>query len=75
MSFVGFDLRLFYAGERKSTLVFCVNIQHVKDLTQTYRGYGVDARYITASTAKNERQDLVESFKNGEFPVLVNCGA
>jgi ATP-dependent helicase IRC3 len=61
-------------AERKSTLVFCVNIAHVKDLTQTFRGYGVDARYITAATAKADRQELIQAFKDGEFPVLINCG-
>ena len=61
-------------GDRKSTLVFCVNLAHVRDLTNMFRGFGVDARYLHAGTPVNERKELVSAFKRGEYPVLVNCG-
>ncbi|KAF8168154.1 P-loop containing nucleoside triphosphate hydrolase protein [Crassisporium funariophilum] len=61
------------ASTRKSTLVFCVNIAHVHALTQTFRRHGVDARYLFSETPVAERKALVESFKAGQFPVLVNC--
>jgi hypothetical protein len=62
------------SAKRKSTLVFCVNISHVMALTSTFRGYGIDARYLYSETPMAERKALVASFKAGEFPVLVNCG-
>ncbi|EGE09266.1 DEAD/DEAH box helicase [Trichophyton equinum CBS 127.97] len=62
------------AGERKSTLVFCVDIAHVRDLTAKFREIGVDARYITGQTPKDVRAKELEAFRNYEFPVLVNCG-
>lgn len=62
------------AKDRKSTLVFCVDVQHAKQLTATFREHGVDARYITATTHKNVRSEQLEAFKNQEFPVLLNCG-
>ncbi|KAF9496149.1 P-loop containing nucleoside triphosphate hydrolase protein [Pleurotus eryngii] len=58
---------------RKSTLVFCVNLEHVRALTQAFRNYGIDARYVYAKTPTNERKQLVDAFKAGEFPVLINC--
>ncbi|KAJ7487550.1 P-loop containing nucleoside triphosphate hydrolase protein [Mycena galericulata] len=58
---------------RKSTLVFCVNVAHVEALTQTFRGFGIDARYVYSGTPINERQALLASFKAGQFPVLINC--
>ncbi|KAJ7293530.1 P-loop containing nucleoside triphosphate hydrolase protein [Mycena rebaudengoi] len=58
---------------RKSTLVFCVNVAHVEALTQTFRGYGIDARYVFSGTPVSERQALIASFKAGQFPVLINC--
>ncbi|KAF5384896.1 hypothetical protein D9615_001480 [Tricholomella constricta] len=61
------------AAARKSTLVFCVNIAHVVALTQTFRRYGVDARYVYSQTPMVERKALVASFKAGQFPILVNC--
>jgi ATP-dependent helicase IRC3 len=61
------------AATRKSTLVFCVNLSHVRELTQAFRGFGVDARYIYSRTPVAERKELIDSFKAGKFPVLVNC--
>ncbi|XP_006454300.1 hypothetical protein AGABI2DRAFT_114052 [Agaricus bisporus var. bisporus H97] len=61
------------AGARKSSLVFCVDIEHVLALTQTFRQHGIDARSIDSRTNPNERKLLVSQFRQGVFPVLVNC--
>jgi len=61
-------------NDRKSTLVFCVDLEHVRDMTNTFRQYGVDARFITSKTQVSDRHALIQQFKNREFPVLVNCG-
>ena len=63
------------ADNRQSTLVFCVNLSHVRELTQTFRDAGIDARYVHSKTPATERKLLVEGFKAGEYPVLVNCGS
>ncbi|KAH6687937.1 P-loop containing nucleoside triphosphate hydrolase protein [Plectosphaerella plurivora] len=62
------------AGDRRSTLVFCVDLAHVAGLTHMYRRHGLDARFVTGDTPKMERSEILEAFKRGEFPVLVNCG-
>ncbi|KAM3513304.1 hypothetical protein MY11210_003080 [Beauveria gryllotalpidicola] len=62
------------AGDRKSTLVFCVDLAHVAGLTQTFRRHGFDARFVTSDTPRAERAELLAAFKRAEFPVLVNCG-
>ncbi|KAI8961666.1 P-loop containing nucleoside triphosphate hydrolase protein [Daldinia sp. FL1419] len=62
------------ASERKSTLVFCVDISHIKGLTETFRRFGVDARFVTGETPKVERSETLDAFRRKEFPVLVNCG-
>ncbi|CAI4210553.1 unnamed protein product [Parascedosporium putredinis] len=49
---------LAHAQDRKSTLVFCVDLAHVASLTQKFRQHGLDAH----------------GFKARKFPVLVNCG-
>ncbi|TRM60209.1 P-loop containing nucleoside triphosphate hydrolase protein [Schizophyllum amplum] len=64
---------LHRAAQRKSTLVFCVSIAHVESLTQTFRSYGIDARYVYSGTPAAERRALIAAFKAGEFPVLINC--
>lgn len=62
------------AGERKSTLVFCVDLAHVAALTAAFRSHGLDARFITGDTPAKTRAERLNSFKAREFPVLLNCG-
>lgn len=62
------------ASDRKSTLVFCVDLAHVAGITDKFRQYGYDARFVTGDTPKAERSDILDAFKSGDFPVLVNCG-
>ena len=62
------------ASSRLSTIVFCVDMQHVRDLTYMFRQKGVDACYITSKTVKREREMLLDRFKDREYPVLLNCG-
>lgn len=59
---------------RKSTIVFCVDLAHVGGLTNKFREYGVDAQFVTGDTPKIERSARLDAFRNGEFPVLINCG-
>ncbi|EED15595.1 DEAD/DEAH box helicase, putative [Talaromyces stipitatus ATCC 10500] len=65
---------LTHASDRRSTLVFCVDIEHVHQLTEAFRDNGIDARYITANTPRQTRNEELEAFKRGEYPVLLNCG-
>ncbi|KIS66081.1 double-stranded DNA-dependent ATPase [Mycosarcoma maydis] len=58
---------------RRSTLIFAVNIEHVQELTNTFRSAGIDARYLHGGTPMPERRQLLEDFRNGVYPVLVNC--
>lgn len=62
------------ASDRQSTLVFCVDTKHVRQLTECFRENGIDARYITASTPRQTRDKGLEAFKKREYPVLLNCG-
>ena len=62
------------ASGRKSTLVFCVDVKHVVSLTRTFLQHGVEARFVTGDTPDIERSQILDDFRNGVFPVLVNCG-
>ncbi|KAI9573006.1 P-loop containing nucleoside triphosphate hydrolase protein [Boletus coccyginus] len=61
------------SSDRKSTLVFCVNLAHVRQLTKAFREFGIDARQLHSNTPANERRMLITEFKAGRYPVLVNC--
>ena len=62
------------AGDRKSTIVFCVDLAHLTSLTAAFHAHGVDARFITGDTPKQVRGERLDAFKDGSFPVLLNCG-
>lgn len=60
--------------KRHSTLIFCVDVAHVLGIVNSFRARGIDARYVTGTTKQTDRFEILEAFKNQEFPVLVNCG-
>ncbi|KAH9486984.1 Putative mitochondrial ATP-dependent helicase irc3 [Psilocybe cubensis] len=64
---------IFHASQKKSTLIFCVNIAHVEALTNTFCEAGIDARSISGRTPADIRKSTIQAFKEGEFPVLLNC--
>jgi ATP-dependent helicase IRC3 len=62
------------ARDRHSTLIFCVDLSHVTNLTAKFREYGVDAQFVTGDTPPKVRSARIDEFRNGSFPVLLNCG-
>jgi ATP-dependent helicase IRC3 len=62
------------ASNRKSTIVFCVDLNHVFGLTAMFRAHGIESHFVTGDTPKKERSATLDAFKNGQFPVLLNCG-
>jgi ATP-dependent helicase IRC3 len=64
---------LHRAGDRRSTLIFCVDLRHVANVTQAFREAGIDARSVSSISAGKSRKETLDAFANGEFPVLVNC--
>lgn len=62
------------AADRKSTLVFCVDLAHVLDLTATFRRHGFKAEFVMGDTPKRIRSERLDAFRRGDYPVLLNCG-
>jgi ATP-dependent helicase IRC3 len=62
------------ARDRHSTLIFCVDLSHVTNLTAMFRETGIDAQFVTGDTPTKVRSARIDAFRNGEFPVLLNCG-
>jgi ATP-dependent helicase IRC3 len=56
----------------KTTLIFCVNLDHCKTLCAVLQDQGINAQYVTGLTSKHERQSIIEDFKNGKIDVLCN---
>jgi ATP-dependent helicase IRC3 len=62
------------AKGRVSTIVFCVDLSHVTNLTAKFRQYGIAAEFVTGDTPSRIRSARVDAFRRGDFPVLLNCG-
>ncbi|KAF2127669.1 P-loop containing nucleoside triphosphate hydrolase protein [Dothidotthia symphoricarpi CBS 119687] len=62
------------AKGRTSTLIFCVDLSHVTNLTARFREYGINAQFVTGDTPAKIRSARIDAFRNEEFPVLLNCG-
>lgn len=64
---------LHKAADRRSTLVFAVDLDHIANLVTAFRQAGVDARSVSSKSHSRDRRETLQAFKDGEFPVLVNC--
>ncbi|WWD16730.1 hypothetical protein CI109_101161 [Kwoniella shandongensis] len=62
------------AKERRSTLVFCVDLDHVEALTKIFQDLGIDARSVSSKMKSDTVQRTLDEFRQGKFPVLINCG-
>jgi ATP-dependent helicase IRC3 len=61
------------AHDRKSTLIFCVTVEHMHDVAAAFASHGIDVRSVQASTRAIQRSATIDAFRNREFPVLLNC--
>ncbi|KAK4513704.1 uncharacterized protein ATC70_005709 [Mucor velutinosus] len=58
---------------RKATLVFAVDINHTIELCNAFIDAGINAKFITSKSNAVERLQVLEDFRQGKIPVLVNC--
>lgn len=64
--------RLREQNDFKSTIMFCVDINHCKTLCGILQREGINAQYVTGETVKHLRSQIIEDFKNGIVDVLCN---
>ena len=64
----------------QKTLVFCCSSEQTIELTKAFCDAGIDARYCLSGDFdedddySGEREEVVQGFARGDFPVLVNFG-
>lgn len=57
----------------KQALAYCVNIKHSKSICELFNNNGISAKHIDASTPENEREAIIQEFKDKKFTILCNC--
>ena len=61
------------AGDRQSWLIFCVGVDHSRNIRDELRDRGVTAETITGGTPKAERAAIIAEFKAGNVRALTNA--
>lgn len=61
----------FSAGQK--ALVFNCNIKHSRVMADIFKANGIESYSVDSKTPKEERGELLQAFRDGEFGVLNNC--
>jgi DNA repair protein RadD len=62
-------------GDRKSTLIFCANLEHSENVAKELNRRGVrTVATVSGKTPKDERKFLVEAVRAGTITHLINVG-
>lgn len=61
-------------AEGRQTIIFCVDVEHVKNLTEAFeeRGHSVDFVVGDKELCPN-RQERIQKFKDGKTKIMINC--
>ena len=60
------------AERRKSVVIFAIDIEHCRHVSEELQRYGIRAPFVTAKTSAAERDRIVQEFKSGRHRVLIN---
>ena len=62
------------AQKRKHWLIFAIGIKHAGEVAEQLKVHGIESRSVFGNTKADERAEIVDSFKSGELPALINVG-
>lgn len=68
------DEILYLARDRRSILIFCVDVQHAGIVAEALSERGCNPEVVTGTTPSEERADILTRFKNSEVRHLINVG-
>jgi superfamily II DNA or RNA helicase len=60
-------------GQRRKTLVFCVDVAHSVHIKDEFVKSGIRAEHVDGSTPKTERDAVLAQLASGETEVVCNC--
>lgn len=56
----------------KQAICYCTTVKHSKAMMENFNQNGITAVHIDGETPKNERDEVIEKFRNGEIKILCN---
>lgn len=57
----------------RKTLIFCININHSKEINRSLNDNKISSAHLDGTTPRDERNAILNSFRNGEISVICNC--
>jgi superfamily II DNA or RNA helicase len=57
----------------RKTLVFCINVQHAKEIAKSLTDIGISSKAIYGKMKEEEKRSILDSFRRGEISCLCNC--
>ena len=60
-------------GKGQQAIAYCVNIQHSKEVCDMFNENGISAKHMDSKTPEQEREKILQEFKDGKFTILCNC--
>lgn len=63
-----------YGEDRKAWLLFCCGIVHSEHVADEVRKHGIECKTISGDTPKEERDAIINDFKNGKLRAIANVG-
>lgn len=58
----------------KQAIAYCINVSHSQEICELFNNAGFEARHIDSHTSEDEREKVLQDFKDGKFKILCNCG-
>ena len=60
-------------ANNSKALVFAASVEHTKELTGYFQAAGYKAEFVLGDTSTEQRNEILEGFKNGDIQIVVNC--
>lgn len=69
------DILKYYKklADGKQAIAYCVNIAHSQEVCEMFNNNNIPARHIDSHTSEEEREKVLQDFKDGKFKILCNC--
>lgn len=63
-----------YGKDRRAWIVYCSGVAHAEHVAAEIRKRGVECKVLTGNTKTEERDKIVDDFKNGKLKCICNVG-
>lgn len=69
------DILKYYRklADNKQGIAYCVNVSHSKEVCQMFNENNIPSVHIDSHTSEQEREQVLQDFKDGKFKILCNC--